>query len=53
MNGVGSKYSVLCPPNLRNSKLFGGMSLENCRDIPEMPEKFESKTFSAQSVGTY
>ena len=40
VNGVGPKSSVW-PSKPRESKLFGGISRDFCRDIPGAPEKFE------------
>ena len=42
MKGWGPKSSV-CPSKLRETKVFGGMSQDFCRDAPELPEKFEKK----------
>ena len=44
MKGWGSKSSV-CPSKPRETKLFGGMSRDFCRDILGAPEKFEKKKF--------
>ena len=47
--GVGANSSV-CPSKPRKTKLFGGISRDFWRDIPEVPEKFEvSVQFSALS----
>ena len=40
MKGWGPKSSV-CPSKPKVTKLFGGTSRNICRDIPEVPEKFE------------
>ena len=41
-NGWGPKSSV-CRSKPRETKLLGGLSRDFCRDIPELPEKFEKK----------
>ena len=42
MKGWGPRTSV-CPSNPMESKLFGGISGDLCRDIPEVPENLEKK----------
>ena len=34
------------PSKLRETKLFGRISWDLCRDIPEVPEKFAKKKFA-------
>ena len=40
--GWGPKSSV-CHSKPRETKRFGGNSRDFCRDIPQVPEKFEKK----------
>ena len=42
MNGWGPKSSV-CPLKPRETKLLGRISRDFCRDILEVPEKFEKR----------
>ena len=44
VKGWGPKSSV-CPSNPSETKIFGRMSRDFCRDIPGVPEKFEKKKF--------
>ena len=48
MKGWGPKSST-CPSKPRETKLFGGISRNFCRDIPEAPEKVKKKKFVLNS----
>ena len=43
VTGWGSKSSV-CPSKPRETKLFGGISGDFCRDIPGLPKKLETRS---------
>ena len=47
VKGSGPKSSV-CSPKPRETKLFGGISRDFGRDIPEVPEKSEKKKVRVQ-----
>ena len=47
VKGRGPKSSV-CPSKPKETKLFGGISRDFWRDIPEVPEKFEKKKVCVQ-----
>ena len=48
MKGWGLRSSV-CPSKPRETKLFGGISRDFCRDVLGAPEKFEKKKFVLNS----
>ena len=43
VKGWGSK-SLVCPSKFGETKLFGVVSRQDCRDIPGVTKKFENKT---------
>ena len=49
VKGWGPKSSV-CPSKPWETKLFGGISPDFCRDIPGAPEKFEKKSLCSISA---
>ena len=52
MKGWGPKSSV-CPSKPRETKLFGRVSRDFCRVIPEVPQKFEKREFVFNSRPQY
>ena len=50
VKGVGAKkFGMSFDSKSRETKLFGGISRDFCRDIPGVPEKFENKKFMFNS----
>ena len=52
VKGWGPKSSA-CPSKPRNSKLFGRITQDFCRDIPGVPEKFEKNKLVFNSCPLY